>query len=115
MVVRFNDSINGRDIDGLACLMSDDHIFIDMEGGVFAGKQNCLHAWRDFFSAFPDYRNVFVSLTLQGNVVTVVGHSMCSEPALAGPALWTATIRDGEVAEWRVFADSTEVREQLGV
>ncbi|WP_406366233.1 nuclear transport factor 2 family protein [Streptomyces sp. NBC_01546] len=63
LVVRFNDCINGRDIEGLARLMSDDHTFIDSEGGVVSGKRECLDAWRGFFESFPDYRNVFDSLT----------------------------------------------------
>jgi hypothetical protein len=37
-----------------------------------------------------------------GDTVTVTGHSMCSEPALAGPARWTATVRDGKVARSQV-------------
>ncbi|MCX5011724.1 nuclear transport factor 2 family protein [Streptomyces sp. NBC_00555] len=115
LVVRFNDCINGRDIEGLARLMSDDHTFIDSEGGVVSGKQECLDAWRGFFESFPDYRNVFDSLTAREDVVTVVGHSVCSEPSLAGPALWTARIRNGEVAEWRVHEDTPQVREQLAV
>ncbi|MCX5612227.1 nuclear transport factor 2 family protein [Streptomyces sp. NBC_00047] len=115
LVVRFNDCINGRDIEGLARLMSDDHTFIDSEGGVVSGKRECLDAWRGFFESFPDYRNVFDSLTAREGVVTVVGHAVCAEPSLAGPALWTARIRNGEVAEWRVYEDTPQVREQLAV
>lgn len=111
VVVRFNDCINGRDIGGLARLMSEDHTFIDSQGGVVLGKQGCLDAWRGFFDSFPDYRNVFDSLTARDDLVTVVGHSVCSEPSLAGPALWTARIRDGKVAEWHVYEDTPQVRE----
>lgn len=96
---RFNDSINDRDIDGLASLMADDHTFVDTEGGVVSGRHACLEAWRGFFTAFPDYRNIFASFTMRGDVVTIVGHSLCSMPGLAGPALWTATISGGKVAE----------------
>jgi ketosteroid isomerase-like protein len=111
--VRFNDSINRQDIDGLASLMSDDHTFIDTEGNAVAGKAGCVDAWRGFFGSFPDYRNIFTSLTAHGNAVTVVGHSTCSEPSLAGPALWTATIREGKVTQWRVYPDTPEIRERL--
>jgi hypothetical protein len=71
-------------------------------------------AWRGFFTSFPDYRNVFTSFTVRGDVVTIVGHSVCAEPSLAGPALWTATTRDGQVGEWRVYPDTPEVRAKLG-
>ena len=115
VAVRFNDCINAGDLDGLADLMTDDHTFIDTEGGTVAGKQACLDAWRGFLAAFPDYRNVFASVEERGDIVTVVGHSVCSEPALAGPALWTARVRADQVAEWRVHADTPEIRARLDI
>jgi ketosteroid isomerase-like protein len=115
VAVAFNDSINNHDLDGLAALMTADHTFIDTEGGVVAGKRDCLDAWRGFFESFPDYRNVFTSLEVRGDLVTIVGYSACAEPSLAGPALWTAKIRDGRVVEWRVYADTLDVRASLGV
>jgi ketosteroid isomerase-like protein len=102
VVVAFNDRINARDLAGLAGLMSDDHTLIDPAGAAITGKQACTEAWRGFFVAFPDYRNVFTATVVAGDTVTVTGHSTCSEPALAGPARWTATVRDGLVARWQV-------------
>jgi hypothetical protein len=59
-------------------------------------------AWAKFFQAFPDYRNAIDSTAHEGDRVQLFGHSECSEPALAGPAMWIAVVRDGCVAEWRV-------------
>jgi ketosteroid isomerase-like protein len=115
IAVRFNENINRRDLDGLADLMSEDHRFVDSEGDVLEGKAACVAAWRGFFAAFPDYRNVFDQLSASTRVVTILGHSECSEPALAGPAIWTATIQHAKVAEWRVYVDTPEVRKALGV
>ncbi len=115
LVHRFNDCINRRDLDGLARLMSDDHTFVDSAGSTVAGVSACLSAWRDFFAAFPDYRNVFTDLTVRAHTVTVVGHSVCAEPALAGPALWTVEIRDDKVTVWRVHDDTAENRRQLRI
>ena len=115
VAVRFNGSINRRDLDGLAKLMSDDHRFIDSEANTVSGKQTCLDAWRGFFDSFPDYRNVFTSLTATDDVVTIVGYSECAEPSLAGPAIWTAAIQGETVTEWRVYADSPETRARLGI
>jgi ketosteroid isomerase-like protein len=113
VAARFNACINDRDLAGLAKLMPDDHTFIDSAEVVTMGKPACLDAWRGFFEVFPDYRNVFSTLSARGNVVTIVGHSLCAEPSLAGPALWTATVRDGKVAEWRVFEDTPQARRLL--
>jgi ketosteroid isomerase-like protein len=115
VAVGFNDCINSRDVGGLARLMSDDHRFVDSEGEVISGKDACLDAWRGFFEAFPDYRNVFDSMTARDDLVTIVGHSECAEPTLAGPAMWTALIRGETVVEWRVYEDTPDVRKQLGV
>ena len=111
----FNDGINRKDVEGLAKLMSDDHRFVDSEANTVAGKRACLDAWRGFFDSFPDYRNIFTSLTAKDDVVTIVGYSECAEPSLAGPALWTATIQDERVTEWRVYTDTPEIRARLGV
>jgi ketosteroid isomerase-like protein len=116
VVVRFNEGINGRDLDVLGRLMSDDHVFIDSVGGRVDGRQPCLAAWRGFFSAYPDYRNEFESMVLASSgMVAVTGRSVCSEPALDGPALWTAKIREGRVYEWRVYEDTPETRARIGL
>jgi ketosteroid isomerase-like protein len=104
LVLAFNEAINARDIDQLTSLMTDDHRFIDSAGAVVAGKQACAEAWRGFFAAFPDYRNVFTSVSHQwAGVVEIVGSSECSEPVLAGPARWRVIVVNGLVDEWRVF------------
>jgi ketosteroid isomerase-like protein len=100
----FNEAINARDLGRLAGLMTDDHTFVDSAGTV-AGKAACVEAWRGFFEAFPDYRNVFTSQVADGAddaVVTIEGHSECADPRLAGPARWTAVVREGKVARWQV-------------
>jgi ketosteroid isomerase-like protein len=102
VALRFNDSINARDLAGLSALMTDDHTFVDPAGERVEGKQACVEAWRGFFAAFPDYRNLFTGTTTDGDTVAITGYSECSVPELAGAARWTARVRDGKVAQWRV-------------
>ena len=116
VVARFNDGINGRDLDVLARLMTDDHVFIDSAGGRVDGRHRCLDAWRGFFGSYPDYRNEFASMVLASRgVIAVLGRSVCSEPALDGPALWTARTREGRLCEWRVYEDTPETRARIGL
>jgi len=110
---RFNDHINARNLGGLASLMTQDHTFIDSAGVAISGNRACVDAWQGFFMSFPDYRNVFDTVEAHGDVVTMIGHSECSEPSLAGPALWTAKIEHGLVAQWRVYEDTAETRAAL--
>jgi ketosteroid isomerase-like protein len=112
----FNDAISRRDLVALRSLITDDHAFIDSDGNVWSGMDEVLNAWRGFFEAFPDYRNVWADLTLNGDVLIAIGHSICAtEAALDGPAIWAATIRGTKVSVWRVYEDTLENRSRLGL
>jgi len=101
VALRFNEKINQQDPDGLVKLMTDDHTFIDKSGDI---DKNMNEGWRRFFKNHPNYRNVFTSVTVENNVVIMVGFSTCSnEPMLNGPSMWTAKVRGGRVSEWRVY------------
>ncbi|MEV4536286.1 nuclear transport factor 2 family protein [Asanoa sp. NPDC049518] len=106
VTIAFNDRITAADLGGLAALMTEDHTFVDSGGRVMTGKRACIDAWRGLLHVFPGYRNVFISITAEGDTVTATGHSECDVAQLAGPARWTATIRDGKVARWQVSSDA---------
>ena len=113
--LKFNDCINSRDIGGLSSLMTDDHAFIDTADNVFHGKEQCINIWKQFFAAFPDYRNIFTKATERGDAVIIEGRSVCSEKALEGPAIWMAKIREEKVAQWRIYPDTPDTRKTLGL
>jgi ketosteroid isomerase-like protein len=115
IVASFNDCITRKDVDGLSRLMTDDHVLIDSANNTIAGKARCIEAWTGFFGAFPDYRNHFERVILAGGDAVIIGHSVCSNARLAGPALWTAKIAGGLVAEWRVYEDTSANRARLSV
>ena len=98
----FNDRINQRDLEGLVELMTDDHTFIDSGGNVTKGRDAMKDGWREFFRKYPDYRNNFASVTVQDNIVVMIGYSSCSFKTLEGPSIWTAKIRGRRVSEWKV-------------
>ena len=114
--IAFNEAINRRDLDSLDRLMADDHTFIDSDDNVLSGKEEVLKAWEGFFEAFSDYRNDWSKVMPVGGTLTAVGRSVCStEPALDGPAIWTARIGEGKVSEWRVYEDTPANRARLGI
>jgi ketosteroid isomerase-like protein len=103
VVMAFNDAINDRDLDRLTRLMASDHRFVDAAGSSVEGKEDCGVAWRSFFDAFPDYRNVFDrAVEVAAGRIVVDGRSECSEELLRGPARWYVVVSDGLVVEWRV-------------
>ncbi len=83
--------------------MTEDHTFIDNSGEVHQGKAVNTKRWRKLFEEYPDYRNIFTSVTVQHDMVVMVGYSTCSYKRLEGPNIWTAKVRDGQLAEWRVY------------
>lgn len=113
--IGFNDAITRGDLDGLVRLMTPDHTFTDSAGSVVSGREACREAWAGFFAAFPGYRNVFTAVATSGDVVILAGYSECSEPALAGRALWRATVSGDRVASWAVSEDSAANRDRLGL
>jgi ketosteroid isomerase-like protein len=115
VVLRFNDCINARDIEGLSRAMTDDHVFIDAADNRISGKPDCLRAWQGFFAAFPDYRNHLTQFVAREGLVVVIGRSSCSDRRLDGPALWTARVRGDRVSEWRVLEDNASNRHSLGL
>ena len=115
IVSDFNDAINSRDSGQLALLISEDHEFADRAGQRVIGKKDCIVAWEGFFRQFPDYKNNFEHMEIHGNVVITFGHSKCSDERLSGPALWTATIKNNLIHEWRVYVDTPENRKLLRV
>ena len=80
IALQFNAYINRQDVAGLAHLMSDDHVFSDSSSGVCRGKDAMLQAWREFFAAYPDYKNHFSLVRARGALVLIAGHSTCSHP-----------------------------------
>jgi ketosteroid isomerase-like protein len=103
--LRFNERINQQDLEGLAELMTDDHtltVIANNKGETTKGKNVVKEGWREFFKKYPDYRNIFTCVTIQDNVVVMVGYSTCSFKPLDGPNKWTAKIRAGRISEWRV-------------
>jgi ketosteroid isomerase-like protein len=115
-VLAFNEAITQRDVAALARLMTDDHTFIDSDENLVSGKEEVLGAWKGFFNAFPEYRNVWTAVLPSGDAVIALGHSVCAtEPELDGPAIWTASVRDDRVSTWRVYVDTPENRALLGI
>jgi ketosteroid isomerase-like protein len=113
IIQSFNDCITRRDIDGLAELMTPDHVFTDAANRSVSGKNQCLEAWAGFFAAFPDYQNVFDEITITEDEAVIAGYSVCSDRRLAGPAIWTAKIQGGLIREWRVYEDNATNRALL--
>jgi ketosteroid isomerase-like protein len=111
----FNECVNTRDLEGLAALMTDDHAFVDRDDGRHAGKDHMTTGWKSFFGEFPDYRNTFSRIQSVNDLVVVRGYAEWTAGGERDHVIWTATIRDDLVAEWRVLEDTEANRRLLGL
>ncbi len=114
IALSYNECINNRDLKGVIALMADNHRFIDTKNRV-ENREQMETSWAEFFSEYPDYRNIFHTVISRNNLVILLGHSICSEPVIDGPAIWTAKIENDLVTEWRIYLDTEESRSELEI
>src|SRR6267143_582150 len=128
-VLAFIDRITAHDVEGLGELMSDDHTFIDAHGNEVVGREKMFAGWRGYFEWFPDYyievnevfegRNALGSDEASGVVEArengetfalfgFAGGSFEGKPSEGWrlPAAWKASVTNGRVTLWQVFADT---------
>jgi ketosteroid isomerase-like protein len=123
IVLQFIDRVNAADVDGLCALMTEDHVFIDGLGNRAIGREKLRPGWKSYFSWFPDYRISHEEIFEDHNVVALFG-SASGTYAVNGklpkenhweiPAAWKAVVRNGLIAEWRVYCDNQPARKLLG-
>lgn len=133
IAMRFVDAINDHNVEALLRLMSADHEFIDTAGSIVRDRDALQAAWEGYFEFFPDYGVEIDRVVERGGAVVLVGRSLGTlsesgreiltvelgdsfeEAGLQGPAIWTATVSDGAVTQWRVYEDTERVRSELGL
>jgi ketosteroid isomerase-like protein len=107
----FTDRINAHDVEGLGTLMSDDHVFIDAHGNEVRGKERMITGWRGYFDWFSDYYIEITDIFEEGERLALFGFaggSFKNKKAESWrlPAAWKASVKDGRVTLWQVFADT---------
>lgn len=114
----FIEKINDHDVEAMVELMDPDHLFVDSLGQSFQGREMLRQGWTGYFASFPDYRISCDDVFEQGDTVAIFGNAGATY-AVGGelldgnsfqiPAAWKAVVRNGVVAEWRVYADNQPV------
>lgn len=124
VALAFVDRINHHDVGGLVALMTDDHHFVDGLGQEVRGSERMRDGWSGYFGWFPDYRIRIDDELNDGNTVALFGSAQGTyapggDARVGGhweiPAAWKAVVRDGCIAEWRVYADNEPVWKIMGV
>ena len=112
IALKFVEIINAGDSEELIKLQTEDFTFIDMAGDVFRGRDG----WQGYFSAYPKYKIHVQHVLMSGKGVAILGKTTGShvppEVEEKETVLWTAEIRDGLVAEWRIYSDIKEAEKK---
>jgi ketosteroid isomerase-like protein len=115
--------INSGDANAICELMTADHIFQDALGKRFIGRDKMREGWRNYFKMVEDYQVHADEFFQTGERLAIFGtasgtytgnHGASPENFWRVPAAWRVVIRDGLVAEWRVYADNQPLRKLMG-
>jgi ketosteroid isomerase-like protein len=108
-------AVNRHDIEALRVLMTDDHVFVDSMGHREVGADTMKSGWIGYFAMCPDYWIHTDHFVVNEELVLAVGEARGTIDGVEWrtPAAWKALIREGKVAEWRVFADNKPVYDIL--
>jgi ketosteroid isomerase-like protein len=112
---RWFAAINARDVSALSSLMAPDFVFVDSLGNEVRGAETMTAGWRAYFTMCPDYwiRIRDSAPTPDATLMTGDAGGTIDGTPWHVPAAWRIVIRDGQVAEFRVFADNKPVYDIL--
>jgi hypothetical protein len=120
-VISFIDCINRGDLVGLTNHMEEHHTLMVHGEEPLVGRDANTEAWNGYFAAFPNYVIYPRRIATYGERVAVLGSTTGShlllpdDEELALTVIWTATVKDGRLAEWRIRDDTAETRSELGL
>jgi ketosteroid isomerase-like protein len=118
VALSFVEKINAHDVDGIAALMTPDHIFIDGLGSTFRRADSMRAGWKAYLEGFPDYAVEVTQQFSRGDEVALfrkargtyrVNGRLPRENSWEIPAAWRL-IRNGRIAEWQVYCDNDPAR-----
>ena len=119
VAMAFVAKINAHDVEGLVALMTPDHVFVDALDNTFRGADKMREGWKLYFTWFPDYAIEVTAEFDKGNAIAMFGRArgtfavdgkLARENFWEIPAAWRAVVKDGRVAEWRVYCDNDPAR-----
>jgi ketosteroid isomerase-like protein len=119
VALAFVESINRHDVEAIADLLCEDHLFVDSEGSEVRGRQAMRRGWAGYFAIVPDYAVAVERTFVSGNTVVLLGRAsgsyapdgrLLEANRWSTPAAWRAEVADGRVAAWQVYADNGPIR-----
>jgi ketosteroid isomerase-like protein len=119
VVLKFEQSINSRNVEAVYSLLTPDSVFVDSLGNRVEGADKMRSAWEGYFKIVPDYTVSHSDIFANGETVAVFGSAqgtfsrddkLYPENFWKTPAAWRAVVKNGKIAHWQVFADNEPIR-----
>ena len=117
--LEFVRAISAQNVDAVAALMTPGHRFIDSLGNPVIGRDAMRTGWAGYFGMVPDYSIAIDETYANGSVVLLLGTAQGTYRSKDGlrpgnrwhtPIAIRAQIEEGQIAEWRVYADNEPIR-----
>ena len=117
----FIKRINSGDVNALCELMTEGHIFQDALGKRIIGRETMRQGWTMYFKLVSNYQVHAVEFFQTGDRLAILGTASgrytgggeANNNFWEVPAAWLAVVKDGLVAEWRVYADNQPLRKLM--
>jgi ketosteroid isomerase-like protein len=119
----FIKRINSGDVNSVCELMTEGHIFQDALGKRMIGRENMRQGWTMYFKTVTDYQIHADEFFQTDDRLAILGTASGRYTGNTGggshgfwevPAAWRAQVKDGLIAEWRVYADNQPLRKLMG-
>jgi len=119
VVLKFEETINSRNVDAVVSSLTEDSVFIDSLGNRMQGLKRLREAWQGYFQLVPDYTISHDRVFADGETVAMFGSAqgtlvhegkLSKENFWQTPAAWKAVVKDGKIAVWQVYADNEPIR-----
>lgn len=119
VVLQFIEALNNADIEEIANLMSEDHVFIDSGDGRYTGKETMKQGWIVYFNMFPDYKIEPIDITEKDSTIGVFGYASGSYKGNKNkhfriPASWKAVVENGKIKSWQVYCEMKDIERIVG-
>ena len=117
VALKFVERINEQDADGLSRLMTEDFAFVDYEGESYKGRGVMRDGFDEYFTNFPQYKIHVKKICVSGSDIALIagttGSHVPPELEKDETLIFVAMVKNGLVAEWRIYTDLEDVKERL--
>lgn len=105
---QFVAAVNTHNVAAMATLITPGHCFTDAAGNELKGADTVLGLWTSYFSAFAGYHMALSETIVEGDNIAAFGtlSGKIDSVKWNTPASWKATIKDGKLSVFQLFADT---------